>query len=84
MIGLLCLAGQVEVALAELFVPDSHWRNLFGDQISQDAFRGDARCISFDRRLGARRLAGILQRLLELLERNENLRPAFHNGFCLP
>jgi hypothetical protein len=42
----------------------------------QNAFRGDARRIGFDRRLVVRRLAGVLRSRLELVEQDENLRPA--------
>src|SRR5712692_4520344 len=51
------------------------------NKILQNAFRGDAGGIGLDRRLAVWRLAGILRRFLELVERNETLGSALDNGF---
>lgn len=51
------------------------------NQILQNALGGSARRQGLDRRLAVQRLAGVLRGLLEFVERDENLRPALHNGF---
>ena len=55
----------------------------FDYQILEDTLGGDARRIRLDRRFAVRRLARVLRRLLELVERNENLRPALGDAFNL-
>ncbi len=51
------------------------------DKVLQDALGGDAGGIGLNRRLAVRRLAGILRRFLELVERNETFGPALDDGF---
>lgn len=71
----LACADEVEAGFRPLTV-----KLRLNHKVLQDALGGDAGRIGFDDRLGVRRLARIVGRLLQLVQRNENFRAARAGG----